>query len=179
MTDFTIVEGRPWHCGQMARTLRHEHQRALVMLGINSHKELRACFEASCYRRAWFIDNHLSALGGVLGNTISHNGFLWLAISERARRYPVAIVKEARRQIDTIMISKQELATTILGDDAAAMRLAVFLGFHVSHDVLGAPAHSRASRRVLMQHVRSDPERRIPIKNGYVIPMGLHREEAA
>jgi hypothetical protein len=179
MTRFQIVEGRPWHCGQMTRLLRHEHQRALVFLGINSHHELRACFDGSCYRRAWFIDGDLAALGGVLGNTISTTGFLWLAISERARKYPVEIVKESRRQIETILTMKHEVATTILGEDKAAMRLAVFLGFHVAHGAIGAPAYSRASRRVLIQYLDSDPARRMPIKGSYVIPMGLHREEAA
>lgn len=179
MASFTIIDAKPWHCGQMVRLLRHEHSRALSLLGADAHKELRAMFAASYFRRAWMIDGTLAALGGVAGTALSRDGFLWLALAERARRYPVAIVKEARAQLDRIMTLKRELGTTILGDDAAALRLAVFLGFHVSHAGDGVRAETRLMRRVLMTHAQQEPQCRIPVAAGYVIAMGYHHEEAA
>lgn len=127
---FEIIEGRPWHCGQIARTMRREHREAVACLGIDSHREISQRFEVSAFRRAWLIDGKLAALGGITGSAISGTGFLWLALSESATRYPVAIIKEARRQLDEILTVKNEIVTTILDMDEPARRMAIFLGFH-------------------------------------------------
>lgn len=177
MTTFAIIDAKPHHCGQMVRLLRIEHQSAIARLGLNSHRELRERFDQSSFRRSWLIDGKLAALGGVTGAKISGHGFLWLAISERARKYPVAIVKEARRQLAEVMLVKRELATTILNGDDAARRLAVFLGFHVADDGPGAPAYSRFARRDLTRHLDNDPDIRIPIGDGFAIAMGYHGVE--
>lgn len=179
MPEFSIIPARPWHCGQMVRLLRHEHRNAIARLGVDSHRELRHRFETSAFRRAWLIDGRLAALGGVTGGTLCATGFLWLALSETARRYPVAIVKEARRQLAEIMLVKRELATTILDGDAAAQRLAIFLGFHVADEGLGAQAYSKASRRSLARFVMTDPDIRLPVGSGFAVAMGYHREQEA
>lgn len=179
MTDFTIIRAKPQHCGQMCRMLRHEHREAVVRLGIDSHRQLRAMFEASSFRRSWMIDGQLAALGGVTGNSLAVTGFVWLALAENARRYPVAIIKEARRQLDAIMVLKRELATTILNGDEAAKRLAIFLGFHVADDGPGSRAFSRFARRDLARFVATDADSRIPVGDGFAIAMGYHHEEAA
>jgi hypothetical protein len=176
---FTVIEARPWHCGRMARLLRIEHASAIARLGIDSHRELSSRFGESAFRRAWLIDGELAALGGVTGPQMAAWGFLWLALTERARRYPVAIVKEAKRQLAEIMVVKRELATTILDNDAAARRLAIFLGFHVADEGRGAPARSRFARRDLSRFLDTEPAARMPIGNGYVIAMGYHHDEAA
>lgn len=176
MTDFTIVEAKPWHCGAMSRLLRHEHRNAVAVLGIDSHRELRTLFDASAYRRAWLIDGKLAGLGGVTGSEMAAIGFVWLTLTEQGTHYPIAIVKEARRLLDEIMVTKRELATTILAGDHAAKRLAIFLGFHVSHDGPGSPASTRFARRDLARFLDSNPELRIPIGTSYVIPMGYHHD---
>lgn len=179
MTDFTIVDGKPWHCGQMIRILRHEHTKSLITTGVDSHRELKTRFDLSIFCRAWLVDGQLAALGGVCGSKLSALGFVWFAMSERAKRYPVALVKEARRQLEEIMVVKRELATTIIPDDDAALRLAVYLGFHVADSGRGAPAESRSGRRHLADFVKSEPSLRVPVGIGYVIPMGYHHDGAA
>lgn len=178
MTSFRIIEAKPWHCGQMARLLRSEHAQAIAMIGVDSHRELRSVFDASSFRRVWLIDNKMAALGGVTGSKLAATGFVWLALSEGARRFPVAVVHEARRQLDEIMSIKRELATTILNGDTAAKRLAIFLGFHVADDGPGAVAHSRQGRIRLSNYLENDPDCRIPIGPSYAIAMGYHHEEA-
>lgn len=177
-TTFEIIEAKPYHCGKMSRLLRLEHASAIARLGIDSHREMRARFDDSCFRRAWLIDGQLAGLGGVCGPSAAAWGFLWLALSERARKYPIAIIKEARRQLDEIMVVKTELATTILSEDAAAKRLAIFLGFHVADDGPGAQAHSRFARRDLARHIEATPEVRIPLGSGFAVAMGYHKEAA-
>ncbi len=99
MTTFEIIEARPWHCGQMCRQLRHEHAQALVRMAVNSHREMKSCFDQSSYSRAWLIDGRLGAIGGVTGSLLDPAGYVWLAISQDAMRYPKAVVREARRQL--------------------------------------------------------------------------------
>lgn len=176
MPDFSIIEARTNHCGQMVRLLRHEHQLAVAQIGMNSHRELHTLFHSSSFRRAWLIDGKLAALGGVSGTKMAATGFIWLLLSQNATRYPIAIIKEARKQLDEIMKVKRELATTILGGDEAAKRLAIFLGFHVSHEGSGQEAHSRFGRRDLARHVTANTDLRITVGNGYAIPMGFHHD---
>jgi hypothetical protein len=173
---FTIADAKRPHCGQIWHRLRHEHQHASLRLGLNGHAELVSVLQESSYAKSYFADGELIAMGGVIGCLISPLGFVWLAITEEgARRYPIALAREARKQLDTIMRAKMELVTTIIGGDEAAKRLAVFLGFHVSHCGPGGPAFTRFGRRDLARHLDVDPDLRIPVGNGFAIKMGFHQ----
>lgn len=176
MTEFRVVEAKPFHCGRMCRILRTEHHEALAMIGADIHRELRAAFDASCIRKAWLIDGELAALGGISGSALDAAGYVWLALSKKATHYPVALLKEAKRQLAEVMRTKRELATTIIPTDEAALRLAVFLGFHVAHEGRGQPAFSRFSRRDLAAFICENPDLRIPVGRSYVTPMGYHAE---
>lgn len=130
MTTFQIIDARTWHCGQMARVLHAEGHRSTVALGIRrAHQEMRTCFDASCVRKAWLVDGQIAVLGGVVGTMLSTTGYLWMAVSARARRYPVAFCKEAHRQLAQVMQTKQEMTATIVGDDRTAIQFALWLGF--------------------------------------------------
>ncbi|MBB3453884.1 hypothetical protein FHT86_002140 [Rhizobium sp. BK313] len=179
MPVFSIEEAKPYHCGQMVRILRTEHQQAIARVQLGTHRQMRGCFDASCFRKAWMIEGRLAGLGGIIGTVASPTGFVWLALSNEALRYPVAIVKEARKQLAEIMVVKRELATTIIEGDEAAKRLAIFLGFHVADDGPGAPANSKKDRQVLMRHMENRQDIRVPVGNGFAIAMGYHHEEAA
>ena len=122
---FEIVDAKRYHCGQMARMLRAEHQRIAAGTGTNLHKELVSCFDQSSFRKAWLINGNLAAVGGVMGTLASPSGHIWLAMTDEATDYPGRIVREARRQLAELMKTKQEVMTTILLDDDAARRLAV------------------------------------------------------
>ena len=181
MTCINIDELRRahnWFKAENQRMLRDEHKRAVLGVGVNIHRELRFRFEVSAYRRAWLIDGTLAGLGGVTGTMLAPAGYVWFALTQRALRYPIAVVKEARRQLDTIMTVKNELATVILPQDAAAMRLAVFLGFHVADKGLGSPAHTRLERHALRRYLEAAHELRIPMAGGEAIPVGYHHEAA-
>jgi hypothetical protein len=174
MPKFEVIEAKEFHCGQILRRLRIEHREAIERVGANAHHELRALFDSSYLRRAWLIDGKLAALGGVSGSIMSHYGFVWVALSSEAMKYPVALVREAKRQIEEIMATKSQLVTTIVGGDDGAKRFAIFLGFHCDHDGLGSPAYSKFSRRNLANYLESTPDLRVPIGKGYIIPMGYH-----
>lgn len=179
MTTFQIIEAKPHHCGQMMRIMRNEHQAALARIGTNGHKELRESFDGSCMRRAWLIDGQLAGLGGVMGPSMASSGHIWLAMSGASMKYPCEIVREARRQLDEIMMVKRTLVTTILEGDKTSMRFAVFMGFHAAYEWSDVPALSRDGRKNLVKRLNRDADTRMPICNGYAIVMQYSPYEAA
>ena len=176
MPEFSVVPAKIHHCGLMARLLRDDHRAAVTSLGHDTHSELRKVFADSSFRRAWLINGKLAALGGVTGSILEPVGMVWLALSRDVLRYRLAIVKEARRQLAEIMVTKRELATTIVPTDAAALRLAIFLGFHVGHDDEGDVAQGRAARQRLASHIAVRPQCRVPFGSGHLILMGYHQD---
>lgn len=179
MATFEIVEAKAWHCGAMSRLLRLEHQKAVAMIGLNSHRELRGAFDDSIFRKAWIIDGKLSAVGGVTGPALSSYGLIWLAFSNAATKYPMAIIKESRRQIAQIMRIKRLLICTIVEGDEASERLAIFLGFvpQQSGDHVFA-ASSRFGRREVARQLKEIEEVRVPLGTGYVKMMEYRQFEA-
>jgi hypothetical protein len=177
-TRFQIIQAKPFHCGQMVRVLRREHKAAWAEFGVDPHRELRERFAASYMCRAWLIDGKLAALGGVVGTALAPVGYVWLTLSELALQHRIAAAREARRQLAEIMIVKRELAILILPQDKSAMRLAIFLGFHVADQGLGSRAETKPQRRALRLFLESAEELRVPRGNSRAIPMGYHVEAA-
>jgi|GEM_PF-2178061 len=176
MPTFEIVEARQYHCGAMARALRMEHRKAVAVTGFNAHYELAARFRDSAFRRVWLIDGQLAALGGVTGGLMEPSGQVWLALSHRALRYPVHLVREARRQLAEIMTIKHEIFTLALGTDEAALRFALFLGFLP----IGSPLRSsdtRAGRRMLLRFMDT-PDQRMVVGDGFGVALRYRREAA-
>jgi len=127
---FQIVDGKRFHCGQIARTLREDHTGALVKLGIAPHRQLYECFTGSWYCKAWLIDDKIAGLGGVEGPLISGTGYVWLALSQWASTgFPRAMYREAKRQLANMMDGRQQLITNILLDDYPSYNFAKHLGF--------------------------------------------------
>ncbi len=153
MTDFTIIEARPWHCGAMARKLRTVHMAAVAKIGISSHRELSARFGASSFRRVWMINGRMAALGGVTGTMLDPEGHVWLAFTDEATRYPLQMIKEARCKIALITEIKPKLYTSVLRDDEPSKRFAVFLGFVPMDGAGGAKASSKYGRREMLRRI--------------------------
>ena len=175
---FEIVEPKPWHVGQMIRRLRREHLHAIAALGVRGHHELRDRFDESMFRRAWLIDGQLAALGGVTGSALSVDGMVWLALSLEATRYPLAIVREARRQLDLITRTRARLYTTILDADETAKRFAAFVGFVAADERPGEKAVSRFGRRMVLDALAEKVDVRVPVGAGHALVMQYEREAA-
>lgn len=176
MTKFQVIEASARHCGQMSRLLRDEHRDAIARVGVNTHRELRASFDDSYFRRAWLIDGKLAGLGGVRGTTLSPLGFVWLTLSNEALKYPLEIVREARWQMRFVLTTKTEVYTTILDHDETAKRFAVFMGFHVADEGPGACAWSRDGRQRLVKYISGEYPRRVPFGDSHVVAMGYHED---
>jgi len=179
MPNFELVEAKAWHCGAMSRILRLEHQTAVAMIGLNSHRELRAAFDDSIYRKAWFIDGRLAAIGGVTGSALSSSGVIWLAFAGIATKYPLAVTKLMKGQIERIMQTRHLLITTILDGDKASERFAIFLGFvPATNGDYVLPASSRFGRKEIARQLSEAEDIRVPVGTGYARVMAYRRIEA-
>lgn len=176
MTEFSVIEAKAWHCGQMARILRAEQTRALTNAGIDVHREMRHSFDESCYRRAWLIDGNLAALGGVVGSPLEINAYVWVAVSRLAQRYPLAMIKEFRRQMIYARATHDMLVTSILPEDGQSLRFAVFMGFHAARSGRGQAALSKMSRHDLARFLEDEPDIRIPVGTGYAMAVAYRGE---
>lgn len=123
------IEPQPWHCGQMARTMRAEHLRLVVALGARPHRELRTTFDASVIRRAWEIDGKLAAIAGVVGSMASSEGVVWVALTDEATRHPIGVGRRAKAFVQEALRTRDQLSTILLSGDKDAMSFALFLGF--------------------------------------------------
>jgi hypothetical protein len=167
MVGYRIIEAQPWHCGQMARILRQDHQKALAMLGIPCHAQLRSMFDDSSYRRACEVDGKLIALWGVSGPALAYYGVVWLALAGEIKKYPIALIKEVRRQLDEIMQIKRLLICTLLEDDEASHRFAIFLGFVPTvGEAYVLPAETRFGRLEVARQLKE--AELIPAGTGHV-----------
>jgi hypothetical protein len=131
VTTFEVIEAKRRHCGQMARHLRSEQAEATARLGVDTHRRLVEVFEASSWRKAWIVDGALCGLGGLEGPILATEGVIWLALTSEACRYPVAMLKTARRQLQELRQTKHLIKTTILEYDSASWRFALHLGFKI------------------------------------------------
>lgn len=123
------VEAKRYYCGAIARSLRDEHRRAALGIGLDVHHELTMRFLQSSIRRACFADGKLATLWGVTGPMLATDGLVWLAVADFATQYPLKLVKETRRELDAVMRIKRKLSTVMLEADPASLRFAHALGF--------------------------------------------------
>lgn len=176
MAEFQIIEARRHHCGMMARAMRSDMREAMSRTGEHPHRELRECLDQSAFARAWLIDGRLAGLGGMFGTISNAAGMIWLALTDEAMRHPIAVAREARRQIDGLMETKRLLQICVMEGDEPALRLALFLGF----EFVGwsSPTGSKSFRKLL---ARATPQMGLPtVRVGHTIMVPMeYRQEAA
>lgn len=169
--ELEIRDARVYHVGRLVRRLRDEQLNAWAEIGCDPHQELRQAYAQSYFCRTAFLEGEIFAMWGCGGTFLSSRGVVWLGITKLAERYPLLLIKETRRQLADMMVTKHELATMILNGDEAGKRFAAFLGFGADHTFLGRPAHSRWARRSLKRYIDSSPDLRIPYGKSFFVRM--------
>jgi hypothetical protein len=173
-----LIPVQPRHCGQIVRRLRAAHQAAIGAARMNLHRELRLRLSQSYYARALLIDGELVGLGGLAGTMLDPTAFAWIVLTEEAKRHSLRIVRLLRRELDAVMVHKRELAALLVPADHEAVRLAVFLGFHVRDQGLGSVATCKRERIALRRYLESEIELRVRFQGLDMIPVGYHQEAA-
>lgn len=169
MSGYRVVPASIRHIRPMSKHVRAAACVTLASFGFEPRRALHRAFIASSYCRTALIDDKPIAMWGVQSVLLGDTAFAWLVLSERVTQMPLAVVREARAELAKVMVSKSEIAITVLPDDEAAIRFAVFLGFHDRDNDDG-----RMSRRDLCEAIRSDPKHRIPLGENYAIALGYH-----
>ena len=141
MPEFRIIDPKPYHCGQMARYLRTKHREILEQTGTNAHRTLRDSFDNSAYRKALTIDDRVAIIGGVVGPAMSASGYVWVAVTDEAKAYPIAMVKAIKQVLDVIVSTRHEVTALVVFGDLKAQRFANFLGFDFSDEPQSATQH--------------------------------------
>lgn len=174
-----VIDAKAFHCGAIIRTMRVDHQRALMAMGVPMHREFRSMFDASYYRKAAFIDGKLAAVWGVEGTPMCTEGRIWLVLGQHTMKHPVTVMREARKQLEEIATTKTRLVTTVIGDDEASVRLAVALGFEAADgSAPGSRAHSREGRSQLVRYLRENPALLVAAGSAQQIGIVWQREAA-
>lgn len=138
---YTIVDAKFHHCGPLARRICAGRWLAYREAGVDPKVRLRDCWGASLLAKSMIIDGRVVAMGGVTGSLMARSGTVWLVISSEAAAYPLALVKEARKQLRALLKVKPELRALIVAQDGPALRFAEILGFKRS----GEPTHVEVS----------------------------------
>lgn len=166
---YTVVPASVRHLRPMSRQLRAAACITLQGFGLDPRAALHRAFLASSYCRTALQDGKPVAMWGVKSVMLGDTAAVWLVLSEAVTSMPVAIVREARAELARVMETKREVAITVLPDDEAAIRFAVFLGFHDRDNDDG-----HRSRKELCADIVKDPQHRVPIGDSYVIALGYH-----
>ena len=167
---YEVVKGSILHVKPMARRVRAAAAITLEGYGYEPRSALHRIFIRSFYCRTALVDGHPVAMWGVTGTMLSESAYVWLVMSDEIAAFPRAIVREAKAQLASIMNGYDEVATTVLPDDDAAIRFALYLGFHDRHD----DQAERLPRKAMERVIRENPRYRIPVGDSYVIELGYH-----
>lgn len=136
------IDARPYHIGQLSRSLRTEHRSLLAGMQVNIHREMRSAFDASTWAKAWFVDGQLQAVGGVTGTLGSSEATVWLAVSQDAMQHPLPLCRAVQQHLNQMLATRLRLRTLVMKRDRPSVRFAYFLGFRVekAETVNGAEA---------------------------------------
>ncbi len=129
-----IVEAESRHLGMIVMRMSRADSLRIATLGLDARRVMRSFFRNSSYRRTLLCEDEPVAIWGVTGQLADSNGTLWLYLSDRAKHKPLAIIREARRELTHIMATRRELVCYLHDDDPTAKRFAEFFGFQI-----GAP----------------------------------------
>lgn len=129
MSITEIIDAKPWHVGQITRTLRPEQKKLMNFSNNEIHKILTSVYQSSAIKKALIVDGKLLAIWGVIGTLSSFNGFIWMVISEEGERAPVKVARIARKLIEEYSEIYSTLVTTFQIEDLTAKRFLKFVGF--------------------------------------------------
>lgn len=130
MSDlYAIIPGSIRHVKPLARTLRPAACMTLQAFGQDPRKSLQRAFIGSHYSRTAIVGIEPIAMWGIQGPVLSDSAIAWLALSDKAAKWPLAIVRRARQELAQMQDRVDKIYATILLGDERAMLFAKTLGF--------------------------------------------------
>ncbi len=168
---YEVIPASVRHIRPMAKRMRAAGAITVEGFGYNPREALRRVFVSSFYCRTAMMDGAPVAMWGACGSLLSDTAVVWLVLSEIVQSLPMAIVREARAELARLAEEYDVINTTVIPDDEASVRFAVFLGFtdRVSHG---------GTRRKTLAEIMANQANRVPIGDSYVIPLGYNPDSA-
>jgi hypothetical protein len=137
MARFKVTTAKRSDCGQIACLMRYDHREAVIALGLDPYHEVVEAFDETPHPMAWMIDGELGAVGGAAGPPgLCPIAITWVVIAEHATRFPRALVREIKHQLDIAHEVYPLLVSPLCPADKKSLRFAAFLGFAVEHAYL-------------------------------------------
>ena len=146
----------------MCRKMRAAAAINTQAFGVSPRAALHRAFVASNYCRAALVEGGVAAMWGVVAPILSDRAMVWLVLAESLGRFPRAIVREARSELQKVMESYSYVDMIVVPDDEASVRFARHLGFQATDGEFFSDD----------KDALNDPRFRIPIGDGYVVRMG-------
>lgn len=129
--NHTVVPASIRHVKLLDATLRGKE----FIPGLPSRVALRLALMRSPFALTAIIDGRPAAMWGVMRNALSDSGEVWVAIGSEAAHRPIALIKEARRQIEIMARETGTLYAMINREDGRAVAFAGALGFARTFDL--------------------------------------------
>lgn len=130
MSDlYAVVPGSILHVKPLSRTLRPAACMTLQAFGLDPRRSLRRAFAGSRYTRTAIVGGGPIAMWGIQGPALSDSAIAWLALSDQAAKWPLAIVRCARQELAQMRQRVDKIYATVLYGDERAMLFAKTLGF--------------------------------------------------
>ncbi len=160
----SILDVRP-----MATRMRAAACVTLQSFGFKPRQALHRVYISSFYCRTALIDDRPVAMWGIMGTLMSECAYVWLVMSDGIANVPRTIIREAKAELSEIMANYSDVATTVLPEDDAAVRFALYLGFADR-----AGEFRNMPRKDLERELRDNPRHRVPIGDQYVLGLSYH-----
>lgn len=121
MSFYEVVPASVLHVKPLCTNLRPVACSTLRAFGLDARESLRRAFASSneCWTVLW--KDKPEAMWGVQGALLSDHVQVWVALSETAVRFPLAIVRKARAEMQRLSEQRILYATVFHGDERARL----------------------------------------------------------
>jgi hypothetical protein len=134
MHSYQIVEPKPVHAGMLALRMRPEDRAELINFGFcDVRRTLRRLMLLSTYCRSALIDGEMAAMWGVSGSFMGYSGKAWLFTGQSVEKLPLAFFREARREVNEMLVGRSELVSQVLFSYERSIRFFRMLGFEIEN----------------------------------------------
>jgi hypothetical protein len=129
-----IVTVSPSHISDvyaLASRLRKQDEVEIAAFGLSAKRGLRLCFRMGILRKTYFVDGEIAAMSGMTGDLLSDTGHPYLLTGPAVERAPFAVLREAKRSVDEMMMLRKTLSGEVLASYAKAVRMLEMMGFEI------------------------------------------------
>ena len=128
-----VVDCLPVHIREISTRLRALDAAEIQAAGMEPKAALWRSWKRSHYRRAFLVNGMVGAVGGCKGKLLDAVGEPWLLTSPEVEGAKLSFVKEARRELNSVLSVHSVLRNYVMARYTRAIGLLGFLGFAIGH----------------------------------------------